>query len=121
MRRSRWRRGSRFRGTGRVLCPFQAFSDLDQLLEESRQKRKLERIWTIRQRFCRILVNLHKEAIDAGGNAGSRQERNVLRLPTRTLPPTAGGLETASQAKDHQTSQSLHRRKAAEVGHKIFQ
>src|SRR5206468_10718810 len=64
-------------------------------------------------------VNLHKEAIDAGGNAGSRQVRNVLRLPTRTLPLTAGELQTVSQVKDHQTFQTSHDGKAAEVDHKI--
>src|SRR5947199_7791023 len=119
MRRSRWRRGSRFKGTGRVLCPFQAFSDLDQLLEESRQKRKLERIWNIRQCFCRILVNLHKEAIDAGGNAGARKMWNVLRLPTRALTLTAGKLQTVRHVEDHRTFQTLHDGKAAEVDHKV--
>src|SRR5881296_532644 len=64
-------------------------------------------------------MNLHKEAINTGGNASSRKMRNVLRLPTRALPLSAGELQTLSHVKHHRAFQTLHNGKAAEIDHKI--
>src|SRR5207249_6127687 len=64
-------------------------------------------------------MNLHKKAIDTGGNASSRKMRNVLRLPTRALPLSAGELQTVSHVKHHRAFQTLHNGKAAEIDHKI--
>src|SRR5438034_10029279 len=102
-----------------VLRLAQASPYPDKLLQERGQQSEVQRVRTIRQRLCGILVHFHKQPIHASSDARARKMWNVLRLSTRTLTLTTGKLQAVGHVKNNGNTEALHDRKTAKVHHEV--
>src|SRR5437764_1168693 len=93
------------------------------LLQSQKQSRKLiqwQRIRSVRERLCGILVRLQKNSVHACCNSRSRQRLDKFRLSATRMSLPAGELHRMRNIEDHWISIFFQNRERPKIHHQIL-
>ena len=81
---------------------------------------QFERIGPIAHGVVGIFMHFHKKRVDAGGDSGPRQRRDILALPARSIAQSARQLQTVGGVEDHRIAELAHDHQRAHIGNQII-
>src|SRR5437764_6186212 len=87
--------------------------------EQRTQARERQRVGAVGESALRRFVNFHEDGVNAARDSGPCERFDVLRLPARCTPQTAGQLEAVRHVEDDGRAETSHYGERAHVNDEV--